>query len=125
MLNKNQFQNRVAIFFWFYTAIIILLFILPINGSESCINNIFIVSIRLDYLAHLFLFIPWMFLWKNYTRLRFDKSVGKTILFITLGIQFAFCSELIQYYLPYRAFNINDLMANMAGIGIGAIFFLR
>jgi len=125
MLSKKRFQNNINKFFWFYTLMVILLCILPINSSESSLNNIYIISIRLDYLVHLFLFSPWMFLWKYFTKHSFHKNVSKTILFISVGCMFAFGAELIQLYLPYRAFNINDLIANMTGIGVGSIFFFR
>ena len=121
----KQIQKKIDLLFWFYTVVIILLCILPINGFQSSLNNIYIMSVRLDYLVHLFLFIPWMFLLKYYTLQSFHKSIGKTILFISAGCIFAFGSELIQLYLPFRAFNINDLIANMTGIGIGIIFFFR
>lgn len=110
-----------------YTALIILFYILPINSSESGINlnNVFIVYIRLDYLALFMIFFPWMILWKKCTRMIVRKNVGNKIGIITVGFLFTIGLELIQYYLPYRAFNINDLIANGIGAGIGAIFFIR
>lgn len=120
-------QNTINWFFSIYTTLIILLYVLPINSSESefNLNDVFVVSIRLDYLAHFVIFIPWMFLWKKNTKMSFKKNAGRTIWFITVGLLLAFGLELIQYYLPYRAFNINDLIANGIGIGIGSIFFIR
>lgn len=121
----KQIQKKIGLLFWFYTVVIILLCVLPINASESSLNNISIVSVRLDYLVHIFLFIPWMLLWKYYTKQSFDKSMDKTILLISVGCLFAFSTEIVQLYLPYRAFNINDLIANIVGVGIGIVFFLK
>ncbi len=118
-------QNTINWFFGICTTVIILLCVLPINSSGSSLNNVYLISIRLDYLAHFILFIPWMFLLKKYSKMSFNKNIVKTTLLIIIGLLFAFSSELIQYYLPYRAFNINDLIANGIGIGIGAIFFIR
>lgn len=118
--------NKTTInwFFSIYTIGIILLCTLPINSSKSGLNDIYIVSVRLDYITHLFLFIPWMFLWRKLTNLNFKKEMFKSTLLIISSLLFAFGSELIQYYLPFRAYNINDLIANGVGVGIGAIFFM-
>ena len=118
-------QNTINWFFGIYTTVIILLCVLPINSSGSGLNDIFLVSIRLDYLAHFILFIPWVFLlWKK-VGVSFKSDFRATIFYILLGLLFATANEAIQYLLPYRAFNINDLLANCIGIGIGAIFFIK
>ena len=118
-------QNTIIWFFRVYTIVIILLCVLPINSSDSSLNNTYLISIRLDYLAHFILFIPWMFLLKKYSNVSFYKNTLKATLLIIIGLLFAFGLEFIQYYLPYRAFNINDLIANGIGIAIGTIFFIR
>lgn len=83
---------------------------LPINSTGE-LNNITILHFRGDYFFHALLFIPWAF---------FIVSMKKPFLFwFILGLILAIGSELIQYYLPYRAFNINDLLANSIGIIIG------
>jgi len=41
-----------------------------------------------------------------------------------LGIFFAATSEIIQYFLPYRAYNINDLMANSLGVLLSFVVWL-
>ena len=66
-----------------------------------------------------------MFLLKKYSNVSFYKNTLKATLLIIIGLLFAFGLEFIQYYLPYRAFNINDLIANGIGIAIGTIFFIR
>ena len=118
-------QNTINWFFGIYTTVMILLCVLPINSSGSTLNNIYLINIRLDYLAHFILFIPWMFLLKKYSKISFNKNIVKTTLLIIIGLLFAFGLELVQYYLPYRAFNINDLIANGIGIGMGVIFFIK
>ncbi len=111
--------------FWSYTIILILLAVLPINGGESVINHTFIISIRLDYLIHFAIYIPWMvILWKM-TGANFRNNTGRSLLYILFALLFAIANEGIQYVLPYRAFNINDLLANGLGVMIGAVVFLR
>ncbi len=42
-------------------------------------------------------------------------------MWIAALLLFAAATEWIQYYLPYRAFNINDLISNCLGIILGLI----
>jgi glycopeptide antibiotics resistance protein len=79
------------------------------------LNDITILHFRGDYFFHTFMFMPWAFFITN-----FKTSIW---LWLILGLIFASGSELIQYYLRYRAFNINDLLANSIGIVLGYIGF--
>jgi VanZ family protein len=106
-----------------YTALIILLSVLPINNSNSFLNNQFILSFRLDYLVHFGIFIPWMFLIWLFTGERFKNTPWKPLRWILVGLILAVTTECIQYFLPYRAFNINDLVANILGVLVGSVFF--
>ena len=89
-----------------------LLTTLPLNSSAQ-LNHIKIVSFRADYITHAIIFIPWAFF----------SSIGKVsrIYWLAIGLLFAVCTEGIQYLLPYRAYNINDLIANAIGIIVGYI----
>ena len=115
--------KRLKVFFIAYTTIIVLLAILPINNSGSVINNTYIVSVRLDYLLHFAIFLPWMFLLWKIAEVSGKNNFYNTVLYILLGLAFAVATEMIQYFLPYRAFNINDMIANGLGIMIGSVFF--
>ena len=104
--------------FWIYFAAIILLITLPINasGSRLNLNNITVVRIRGDYLAHALVFIPWAF---------FMTSMRQPLwLWLLLGLLFSTGTELLQYLLPYRRFNINDLISNSLGILLGLLIFV-
>ena len=99
--------------FWIYFTAIILLIVLPINrpGSKIYLNDIMIVKIRGDYMAHALIFIPWAF---------FMTTMRQPLwLWLLLGLLFSTGTELLQYLLPYRRFNINDLISNSLGIVIG------
>ena len=113
--------------FYIYTIILVLLAILPINSisPDSALNNIYIISIRLDYLLHFAVFIPWVFLLWKMVGVSFSSNLQATLLYIILGLLFATANEAVQYLLPYRAFNINDLLANGFGVLLGSILFLR
>jgi glycopeptide antibiotics resistance protein len=89
-----------------YIATIVILMVLPLNSGE--LNNIFILRFRGDYFLHALLFLPWAFF-----GFLLQKRKG---LWFMLGLLFAICAESIQYLLPYRAFNVNDLLSNTIGI---------
>ena len=106
-----------------YTVVIIILSILPINSGDSVLNDRFILSIRLDYMVHFALFIPWMLLIWIFTGARFNDTPVKAFGWVLAGLILAVSSEYLQYFLPYRAFNINDLAANSMGVLLGSVFF--
>ncbi len=109
---------------YIYTLVVILLAVLPINGTNSVLNHTFVIHIRLDYLAHFFVYIPWVFLlWKT-TGTGFRKNTGLTLFYILISLVFASANEGVQYFLSYRAYNINDLLANVMGVLIGSIVFV-
>lgn len=100
--------------FYLYCLIITLLVILPINSSKE-LNNITILHFRADYLFHALLFIPWAF---------FNRSLEKRLWFwLLLGLVFASVSEFLQFFLPYRSYNINDLLANTIGLILGFLLW--
>lgn len=120
---KKNIENIIAFAlsekgFWIYFAAIILLITLPINasGSRLNLNNITVVRIRGDYLAHALVFIPWAF---------FMTTMRQPLwLWLLLGLLFSTGTELLQYLLPYRRFNINDLISNSLGILLGLLIFV-
>lgn len=115
MRNVIFFVLKSKIIFCIYCLIIILLIILPLNGSKE-LNDITILYFRGDYFFHVLLFIPWAF---------FNITMKKPWWFwFVLGLFFASCSESIQFFLPYRSFNINDLFANIMGIILGFMFWI-
>ncbi|SHJ97093.1 VanZ like family protein [Tangfeifania diversioriginum] len=110
---KSLFSNRY-IFILYFTAIIGLV-ILPLNSSGE-LNNTAILRFRADYFLHALLFLPWAFF-----RPAFRIKPGWWLLW---GLLFAAGSEGLQYFLPYRAWNVNDLVANAVGIFLGFILWL-
>ncbi len=103
--------------FWFYISVVFLLSVLPINGKNSDINHIFVLRIRMDYLLHSLTLVPWLYLASQ----KFNKPIQPIGIIMITGLLFAALCEGIQYFLPYRAFNINDLAANFLGVILGAV----
>ena len=104
--------------FYSYLLVLILLSILPINGSSSSLNNNYIVHIRLDHFAHFGVLLPYFFL------LRSEKKIINSLFALIFALIFASFLEIIQYFLTYRNFNINDLVANWIGVLFGFIVYI-
>lgn len=115
--------NHSKKFLYLYLMVLVLLSVLPLNKEGSAMNHTFIVSIRLDYLMHFAVFIPLMFLIQISENLNFNIYPLKTGRWLLAAILFAAATESIQFFLPYRAFNINDLLSNIGGVVLGAMLF--
>jgi VanZ family protein len=110
----NYIIRNICTFFWIYFFGIILLITLPVNKSGS-LNNITVVHMRGDYFFHILTFMPWAF---------FGLLMKKKLwLWLLPGLLFAVGTELLQLVLPWRRFNINDLIANGAGVLLGTLIF--
>jgi glycopeptide antibiotics resistance protein len=107
-------KKLLLIIFFAYTIIIVLLMALPLNSSSE-LNNITIIHFRGDYFFHALLFIPWAF-YRDIVNM-------KTLPWLLTGLVFAISAEAMQYLLPYRAYNINDVIANTIGIMIGFLLY--
>jgi len=75
---------------------------------------------RLDYPKHLIVFLPLGF---SLVRIKPESN----ILFIFIGLIVGALPELIQYFIPYRAFNPLDVVSNILGLlaGMGLYLILR
>ncbi len=104
--------------FIFYLIGVAIVSILPIGGMSTAMNEVDVLSIRLDYLMHALVFIPLVPLW------RLVGPQAPWWLMIVAGLLLAAATEAVQLYLPYRAYNINDMLGNIAGVAIGAIIAL-
>ena len=98
---------------WSYIICIAILVTIPVQRQGVIINNYHVVHIRLDHLLHGLLMMPWFFL-----SIRLQGM--KVLPAILLGILLALSAEGVQYFLPYRAFNVNDMISNVIGVMLGA-----
>ena len=116
-------QTKYLRFIFFnYLISLFIIAVLPLNStSESALVDVFVVNIRLDHLLHAILFLPWVFLYLLNFRVAglFDK-----LIMVGAGLLMAFATEGVQYFLTYRSYNINDLLANWLGVLIGSFIFL-
>ena len=101
---------------WAYVLVVMLLAVLPLNSSGS-LNNITLIRIWGDDWVHAVQFLPFVFLVRIGYRSGFLRS-------LLAGVLLALAAEGIQYFISWRAYNINDLLANLVGVVAGCVVFL-
>lgn len=108
-----------------YTVLILLLVALPINGEDQFLgrlNDNYVLQIRFDYISHVLMFVPWVLIGAYGWQLQRKSSIRIALSFV-LALLFAVLCEYLQLLLPYRTFNINDLMSNSLGVLLGFLLF--
>jgi VanZ family protein len=113
-----------------YIITLFLLSILPINGTNSALNNNYLLSIRWDYLAHVLVYIPLYPLLilrntklssLNYRKLNIQNwNLKLLIISVVVGMSL----EAVQFIISWRTFNINDLGANILGVVLGVCVWI-
>lgn len=98
-----------------YLIAVFLMVIVPLGGFSTTLNNTTMIGFRLDYLLHALIFLPLTVLW----HLGFPHHP----LWLILAGSFLVAAgmEGLQYLLPYRAYNVNDMLGNWAGALLGGI----
>jgi len=62
--------------------------------------------------------------WSLYPGL-FSALDSKNLLpWFVWGLLYAGCTEGIQYLIPYRSFNVSDMLANIIGVVVGFVVFI-
>lgn len=108
--NLGRGSVRRKIVPW-YLALIAILMWAPLNGLGVPLDN-FVLGIRADHLLHASVYIPCVFFLAS----RMGFVHWKALFFsILIGLT----TEGVQYLLPYRGFDINDMVANVLGVMLG------
>ncbi len=105
MINKSKILGVLFI------VSLLLLMVIPIGNTTSLINNTFTIGLRGDYLLHALIYLPWMFV----GRLLFGVKHNRYLWF-AVGLVTVLALEYIQMLLPYRGFNVNDIIAGLIGV---------
>lgn len=94
---------------WYFVALAILMWA-PLNGFGVPLDE-YVLGLRLDHLLHASVFIPCaLFIYTPHWR---KWAVWATA--VGVGV----LTETVQWLLPYRGFDINDLVANFLGVSLG------
>ena len=116
---------------YIYLLILLLGAVIPLHSGSSSLNDHYTLHIRWDYLLHALVYMPLPVLLGLYLKRRSTEQSASQIHKFRFWIQVAFFSllitalfEILQMVIPYRAFNINDLMANGVGVIIGFMVIL-
>lgn len=113
-----RFTNQGARKKWsiLYFVLLAILMWAPLNGLAPVLNN-YIFGLRADHFLHatVFLFCP--LFWADWL----NKRWGYVLLVAVLTGLF---TELVQALLPYRGYDVNDLIANCVGIFLGWLAIL-
>jgi VanZ family protein len=140
---------KIRIITYAYLLVLLAGSVVPLGKDSSILNDNYTLSIRWDYLLHAIVYLPLPVLlgWslgkgfrnpglKKDTRLsprqpdsqESDfRRAGKIQLWIPVilsAILIGALLELLQLAIPYRAFNINDLVANEVGTTLGFLLLL-
>ena len=116
-MNKTTIHKLTSWSLLFYLIVLITVSVIPLGNVSKQIMDVHVIKLRGDYFLHMLVYLPLITL----IFLRFQKFKWR-MLFFALGI--AVGLEYIQKLLPYRSFNINDLIANVAGVILGMVVML-
>ena len=101
---------------WVYFVCLLLLMWAPVGVLGVPLNN-FVFGIRLDHLLHASVYIPCTLFMFDF----FRNSRRPLLLSWLVAILLCVTTETVQYFLPYRGFDINDMAANVLGVSLGAV----
>ena len=99
-----------------YLTFLLLATVLPLNSTGEALNENHVFTLRWDYLLHALVYapLPVLLAWQL-------KKLWPAVL---LALALAAGFELLQALLPYRGFNLYDMVANGAGVIIGSVGFV-
>lgn len=99
--------NKYTVALYIIVTIVAMLY----SPTDTGIRNPLGMGELGDYIAHFIIYLPWMIcgeiIWGD--RLN-DK------LWFTIGTLFVVSLEICQYFLPYRGFNIYDMLVGEVGL---------
>jgi glycopeptide antibiotics resistance protein len=98
-----------------YLVFLVGMVVVPLGELNTTLSDTFVLELRLDYLVHALVFVPVVVLWKlGFPGQSLWKIAG-------VGLVLAVGLEGVQYFLPYRSWNVNDAVGNILGIGVGCL----
>lgn len=104
---------------WYFLFLLLLMW-LPLNGLASVLPN-YILGLRPDHFVHASVFVPCTWFLIDFFR---KRNFPAFLLLLFSALPVALLTEGVQYLLPYRGFDINDLLANLIGIFLGWLLLL-
>lgn len=124
---------KISVFYfrglaWVYVISILLLTTLPLNSTSVSLSGSSVLSFKTEHILHALAYVPAVFIFYGFLVSAKHRFKYAKLFSVLLAFLFAFITEGIQYFLSYRAFGTNDLMANFIGVFIGVLvlfFYLK
>ena len=109
-----------------YLIFLLLATLVPLGPMNAPLNDNYTLHIRWDYLLHaiVYLALP-VFVGIRLKNKHPDESLSTGggikfwVLVVLISLSIVILFELVQKVIPYRSFNINDMLANGIGAFIG------
>jgi VanZ family protein len=99
--------------FYGYTVLVVVLSVIPFSGIvQEPMNETHVVTIRLDYLVHSAVFFVWGLIGWWYCK----KTAKRLSLLFEVGVVMAVGTEYAQRWIPWRGYNVNDVIGNVSGV---------
>lgn len=96
---------------WYFAMLAVLMWA-PLGGLHVPLNN-YILGLRADHLLHASVFLPMALFFIDLAPRR------RWWLLWLLSCLIGIVTESVQWLLPYRGFDINDMVANFIGVSLG------
>lgn len=92
--------------------------VIPLGNYGVKMNDTFVLSFRGNYILHCLVYVPWMWIgsWLFGKGFRWFWWFGFGVIVVAV-------MECLQMWLPYRSFNVNDLVAGEVGCVVSALFW--
>ncbi len=106
-----QKKHIPQLLLFLYLLLVVVISVVPLgNVGVPSLNKMYFLSIRVDVLLHVLIFIPLVPLW------HLGRPGASLWLLLFLAVLIAFFAEFIHYLLPYRSFDTYDMIANIVGV---------
>ena len=115
----------MKILLYIYLATLLILTVIPINGTGDILDNNYTLNIRWDYIVHALVYVPMisLLMMRNQKSLS-HKFKALDLKIIIIAIIIAILLEAIQLLIPWRTFNVNDMGSNILGVVLGVIVLM-
>lgn len=102
---------------WYFLTLAILMWA-PLNGLAAQMPN-YVLGLRMDHLVHASIYLLCAPFLMDVTHNPAQGRLAQTVKLILLSSAIGIFTESVQYLLPYRGFDVNDILANIIGATLG------
>ena len=100
-----------------YITVLFVAAVIPLSAGTKPLYHNYTFHIRWDYILHMIVYLPMPLLMGFSQKKRELLWVRVIVISLLITVMF----EAVQLVVPYRAFNINDMLANALGVLIGLL----